>query len=207
MNSWRMTTKIFAVFSLIFLNFTLASAQTESDSSIYELPAGTIIHVQMDNGINSKVSSVNDTFTATIVEPIIVREIVVVPTGATIEGKVVKVKRAAIGNKSGSLVVSFETLKFRTGEKREISGVLVKNLEVSSNQRVSALAIIGGTALGGILGAASKANNGALIGAGIGAGAGTGIAFLRKGKEVEIVTDEKFEIKLTKKVTLPVRDF
>jgi hypothetical protein len=161
----------------------------------------------MDNGINSRFSSVNDTFTATIIEPVVSRENVVIPVGATIEGKVVKVKRASIGNKSGALLVSFETLKFANGDKRAITGVLTKELEANSNQTVSALAIIGGTALGGILGATSKVNNGALIGAGIGAGAGTGIAFLRKGKEVELITDQKFEIKLTKKVTLPVRDF
>ncbi len=207
MNSWRMTTKIFVVFSLIFLNSTFAFPQSTSFSSIYDLPAGTIIRVQMDNGINSKVSSVNDTFTATIVEPVTVQNTVVIPVGSVVEGKIVKVKRAAIGNKNGTLVVSFESLKFTTGETREINGVLMKDLEANSDQSVSTLAIIGGTAIGAFLGSVSKVENGALIGAGIGAGAGTGIAFLRKGKEVELITDEKFEIKLTKNVTLPVRDF
>jgi len=61
--------------------------------------------------------------------------------------------------------------------------------------------------LGALLGAASKAENGALLGAGIGAGAGTGVALLKKGKNVRIKTDEKFEIQLTKQVTLPVKDY
>jgi outer membrane lipoprotein SlyB len=205
MNFWRLTTKIFAIFSLIF--FISNFVQAQSDSSIYELPAGTVIRVQMDNGINSKVSSVNDTFTTTIVDPVSVRGTVVVPIGAIIEGKVLKVKRAAIGNKNGSLIVSFETLRFADGEKRNIRGVLVEELEAETSQATTVLAIIGGTAVGGILGSVSNVNNGALIGAGIGAGAGSGIAFLRKGKNVEIDTNEKFEIKLTEKVILPVRDF
>ena len=41
----------------------------------------------------------------------------------------------------------------------------------------------------------------------VGAGAGTGFAFLRKGRDVKIKADEKFEIKLTKNVNLPVQDF
>lgn len=207
MNFWRLTTKIFAIFSLLFVISNFAQAQTETDSSIYQLPVGTIFQVQMDNGINSKVSSVNDTFTTTIVEPVSVRGTVVVPIGTIIEGKVTKVKRAGIGNKNGSLQVSFETLTFADGEKREIKGVLVEELIAENSPETSALSIIGGTAIGGLLGAVSKANNGALIGAGIGAGAGTGIAFLRKGKDVEIETKEKFEIKLTKEVILPVKDF
>ncbi len=207
MNFWRLTTKIFAIFYLLFVISSFAQAQTENGSSIYELPAGTIIKVQMDNGINSKVSSVNDTFTTTIIEPVEIRGTAVIPIGTIIEGKVIKVKRAAIGNKNGSLIVSFETMTFADGQKREIKGVLVEELKVETSQTTTALAIIGGTAIGGIFGAVSKVKNGALLGAGIGAGAGTGIAFLRKGKDVEIETKEKFEIKLTKEVTVPVRDF
>lgn len=207
MNFCRLTTEIFAIFSLLFAFTNFVQAQTENDSSIYELPAGTIFRVQMDNGINSKVSSVNDTFTATIIEPVTVRGTVVIPIGAVIEGKVLKVKRAAIGNKNGSLQVSFETLKYADGERREIRGVLVEELVVETSPTRTALTIVGSAALGGLFGAVSKTNNGALIGAGIGVGAGTAVAYLRKGKDVEIETKEKFEIKLTKEVILPVRDF
>ena len=49
----RKATKIFALFSVFFLNSILINAQ-----SIYELPSGTKIRVQMDNEISSKVSNV-----------------------------------------------------------------------------------------------------------------------------------------------------
>jgi len=205
MKFWRMATKIFAFFSLLFAGFFSADAQPES--SIYELQAGTKMLVQMDNEINSKVSSVNDTFTTKVAAPIVVRETVVLPTGTIIEGRVIKVRPASAGGKGGSLTVSFEMLRLANGDKREIAGVLVKQLKAESSQSANVLAIIGAAALGGIFGAVSKAENGALIGAGIGAGAGTGIALLRKGKDVSIKADEKFEIELTKKVTLPVPDF
>jgi hypothetical protein len=205
MNIWLITTKVFAFFSLLFVIFISADAQT--NSSIYQLQTGTRIRVRMDNEINSKVSSENDTFTAKISEPLKVRESVVLPIGTIVEGRVTKVRRAALGGKSGSLEVSFESLRSLDGVKQKIEGALVNRLTAETSSTVTALTIVGGTALGGIIGAVSKAQNGALIGAGIGAGAGTGVAFLKKGKDVKIKTDEEFEIELTKDVTLPVDDY
>ena len=205
MNIWLIATKVFAFFSLFFAIFISADAQTES--SIYELPAGTKIRVRMDNEINSKVSSKNDTFIVKISEPLKVRESVVLPIGIIIEGRVTKVRRAALGGKNGSLQVSFETLWSLDGAKQKIEGGLVNELTVESSSTATVLTIGGGTAIGGIIGAVSKAPNGALIGAGIGAGAGTTIAFLRKGKDVKIETDQEFEIELTKDVILPVQDY
>lgn len=204
MNFWRMATKIFAFFSLLFAS--LISTNAQSTSSIYELQAETKMLVQMDTEINSRVFRVDDTFTTKIVAPVVVRETVVVPIGTIIEGRITKVQPASAG-KSGSLTVVFEMLRLANGDKRVIEGVLVKPLKPESSQGTSVLAIIGGTAIGGIFGAVSKTDNGALIGAGIGAGVGTGIALLKKGKDVSIKTEERFEIKLTKKVTLPVPDF
>jgi len=58
-----------------------------------------------------------------------------------------------------------------------------------------------------VIGGVAKGASGAVIGAGIGAGAGTGVALARKGKNVRIGNDEKFEIRLTKEVILPVLDY
>lgn len=203
MNFSRLTTKIFAFHFLFFASFLPLKAQ----DSIYRLEAGTKIRVSMDNEINSEVAGVNDTFTTTIAEPVKVRETIVLPVGTVIEGRVVKVERASAGGKSGSLSVRFETIRFENGEKRQIEAVLVNELKAASAQKTNLLAIIGGTALGAILGAVSKAENGALIGAGVGAGAGAGVALARKGKNVRIKTDEKFEIELKKQVLLPVLDY
>jgi hypothetical protein len=200
-----MKTEIFAFIFTLFASFISANAQNAS--SIYQLQAGTTIRVQMDNEINSKVASLNDTFTATLAAPLLVQETVLLPIGTVIEGRVVKVRRASYGGKSGSLEVSFQTLRLANGVKREIEGVLVNELKIESTTTANILTIIGGTALGGIVGAVSKVDNGALIGAGVGAGAGTGFAFLRKGRDVKIKADEEFEIRLTKNVNLPVQDF
>ncbi|HEY8558822.1 MAG TPA: hypothetical protein VIL74_00360 [Pyrinomonadaceae bacterium] len=199
----RLATEIFAFLFLFFASFTYLNAQ----NSIYQLDAGTKILVSMDNEISSEVAGVNDTFTATIAEPVKVRETVVLPVGTVVEGRITEVERASAGGKGGRLAVKFETIRFGSGEKREIEGVLTNELKAASMQKANLLTIIGGTALGALLGSVSKTGSGALLGAGIGAGAGTGVALARKGKNVRIKTDEKFEIRLTKQVILPVLDY
>lgn len=203
MNFWLKRTKIFAFTILLFASFTIIKAQ----DSIYRLPTGTKIRLQMETEINSKVSSVNDTFIAKIAKPVVIRDETVLPIGTIIEGRVARVERAASGGQSGEMEIKFETIKFPDGEKREIEGVLVKELRAESTATASVLSIVGGTAIGAIFGAVFKSGKGTLIGAGLGAGAGTGFALLRKGKNVRIKTAEEFEIELKKEVVLPVRDY
>lgn len=203
MNFLRIAAKVFAFFSLFFASFISANAQ----SSAYNIEAGTKIRVQMDNEINSRVAGANDTFTTTLAEPLVIREVVVLPIGTIIEGRITKAKHASAGGKDGSLNVSFETIRLANGTKRQIEGVLSEELEAASSPKLKALTIVSAAAFGGIIGAVSKTQNGALIGAGIGAGAGTGIALLQKGKDVSIKANEKFEIRLTKSVSLPPQDY
>ena len=202
MNFFFKMTRVFAYFSLFFAGFNFAAkAQTES---VHELAAGTKIVVSMDNEINSKVSSANDTFTATLKEPLLIREVVALPAGTVFEGKITSVERAAAGGKNGKISVSFDTLRLPDGTKRAIEGVLVDDLEArGSRAKSKALTIAGAAAAGGIVGALSKTSSGALLGA----GAGTAFALLLKGRDLYLRADEKFEIKLAKNVTLPAQDY
>jgi len=196
--------KIFAFLFLFFANFSMLTAQ---DDSIYRLPAGTKIRLSMDSEISSEVAAVNDTFTTTVAEPVTIRKSIVLPSGAIIEGRVLKVSSSGIGSKKGKMQLIFETIRFPDDQKRSINGVLVDELKVESSGMANAISILGGAAVGAIVGIVSSVDNGAIIGAGIGAGAGTGVAVLRKGKDVRIRTDEKFVIELKNEVTLPVRDY
>lgn len=204
MRSFVNSTKVFASLSLFFANCLVISAQS---GSLYRLPAGTKIVLRMDEGISSKFSSVNDTFTTTVATPVLIREAVVLPAGTVVRGRVEAVSKADIGGKRGKIGVKFEALQFENGEKREIEGVLVNELTAESSTKTNLFSVIGGTAIGALLGAATGSDGGALIGAGIGGGIGTGVVLLRKGKDVGIKDDEEFEIELKKEVILPVRDY
>jgi hypothetical protein len=205
MKNCRRVTEIFTVLSILFFtNLIVINAQP----SIYTLPVGTKIKVRMDNEINSKVSSVNDTFTATISNPVSIRGVEIVPTGSVIEGKITAVKAASAGKTDGNLTVSFESLRLSDNEILKIDASLVKqNLVENKSSAFTALSIFGGTAIGAVIGAITGRGTGAAIGAGLGAGAGTIVAVSRKGKEARIKANEEFEIRLNKEVTVPARDF
>ncbi len=181
---------------LIFANSLFLNAQTE-------VPAGTRILIRMDNGIDSGSAGVNDTFTAVTVKPLVIGELAVLPSDSTITGHVTDVVAAGHGGRSGILKLEFDAIRFPGGTERPLSAVLVNEFPVKKAGTFNALAILGGTAIGGLIGLVTKSNSGAAIGAGAGAGAGTGIALARKGKNVGIKSNEEFEIELTKAVMLP----
>lgn len=204
MNLFSVGTRVFAVFLLIFANFSDAASQ---DYSIYRLKAGTKIRLRMDSEISSRVAAAGDTFTATLVNPILVRGSNMLPAGTVVEGQVLKSSTSSIGGQNGVLELAFVTLRLDQNAERKIDAVLVGELKAGPGRTFNAISVIGGTVIGAVFGTLSKASSGTLIGAAGGAGAGTGIALLRKGKNVRIATGEEFEIELRKDVTLPVKDY
>jgi hypothetical protein len=188
---------------LIFANSYSSFGQGDS---IYRLPAGTRIRVKLDAEINSRVSSVNDTFLVAVAKPVFIRDTVVLPAGTFIEGRVLSVTRAAAGGQAGKLDVVFETMNI-SNQMRHIDAAMITPIGARSSRTFSILSILGGVAAGAAIGAASDSNNGTLIGAGVGGGAGTAVAMLRKGKEVRIRKGEEVEIELKKEVVLPVLDY
>ena len=204
MNFRSWVQRIAAFTLLIFVSYLTVSAQADS---IYRLPAGTRITLKLDAEINSQVSSVNDTFLATIAKPVIVRDVVVVPIGTTVEGRVTGVKAASSGGKGGRLELAFQTLRVGHDIERTIDAELVSKLAARSSDTFRALAIFGGAAAGAVIGAVSGSGRGALIGAGVGAGAGIGAVVVRRGNSVGIRKDQEFEIVLKRDVTLPVLDY
>lgn len=192
---------------LTLLIFGIFDAAHGQGDSIYRLPAGTRIKLKLDAELSSKFSSVNDTFIASLAEPVIVRNVVVVPAGTLVGGRVIAARPAASGGKNGSLDLSFESMKFSDDDFRNIDAVLVDKLTAAANNQFGVLSVVGGAGIGALFGSISGSSRGALIGGGIGAAIGTGIALSRKGKEVKIDKNVKFEIKLRREVVVPVLDY
>ncbi len=196
--------------SLIFVNPNSLSAQNAFEpvgTNIYELPAGTRIAVKMDNEVNSKSFSENDTFTVEVIEPVVIRGVSLLPAGAIIEGRIAQVNAASGGGKRGDLEVVFETLRIDGERNRQIEARLVNPLTAKSLRVKSVLALFGSVAAGAVIGGAAKGTTGALIGSGVGAGIGVGSTLFIKGNEARIKAGEKFEIELTKKVSMPAKGF
>lgn len=196
--------KVFTIVSLIFISFTLSNAQS---ASINEVPSGTRLWLKADASVDSKFSSVDDTFMARLSRPLVIRDVIVIDAGTKIEGRVVRSNEAGFGGRNGKLILVFETMFFDKDETREIRGELVDALNAGSSQMINAGAIGGSTAAGALIGVSTRSKSGGFIGAGIGAGGGIAFALLRKGKNVSIEKDEEFEIKLVQRLDLPVTDF
>jgi hypothetical protein len=199
------STKVFAVSTLIFLNFSSLYAQPER--SIYELPAGTRIKVRMDTEINSKVNRVNDTFIVRVIEPVLNRGVQMIPKGAIIDGRILKGSSAAYLGYDGVLEVDFVRLRLNRSDAVEIDARPKKRFEAPSRTLFKAAAIGGLTAIGALVGSAVNNRSGTMIGAAIGGGSGSVIAFGRKGSDVRVKTNQEFEIVLKKEAVLPVKEF
>lgn len=199
-------TKVFAVLSLIFLSSFATAAQTHSDS-MYVLPAGMKIRVRMDTEISSKINAVNDTFIVRIAEPVSNRGETVLPAGLIIDGRILNASAAEFGSVDGKLKVDFVRLRLSRSEAIVFDAKPVRPIKAPSQGFFKAVTIGGMTLVGGLLGAASDVKGGALIGAAIGAGSGSGVAFIKKGRDVKIKTNEVFEIELTQAVTLPAKEY
>jgi hypothetical protein len=186
----------------------------------YTLPAGTIIHVRMVSDISSKSAKVNDTFSTTLIGPVMVRGIELLPAETQIEGRITKVVKAGKKSEPGKLQVVFEKIMLPDGVLREIAGELVsivdkETVDNSSKQELKGesatkenVALIGGGAgIGAIIGAIAGGGSGAAVGAAVGAGVGTGTALVKKGNEAIVKANSELSIVLKEEVTLPVKDY
>lgn len=199
------STKVFAVSTLIFLNFSSLAAQPEG--SIYELPAGTRIRVRMDTEINSKVNRINDTFIVRVVEPVFNRGVEMIPKGAIIDGRILKGSAAAYPGYNGVLEVDFVRLRMNRNDAIVIDAGPAKKFEPSSRMLFKVATIGGLTAAGALVGSTVNSRSGTMIGAAIGGGSGSLIAFGRKGSDVRVKTNHEFEIVLKKEAVLPPKEF
>jgi hypothetical protein len=169
------------------------------------VPQGTEIRLAMSEGVNSGTSQVGDRFTATLTDPVVVGNRVVLPAGSTVHGKVTEVVPAKKGlkEKEGALAVSFDKVVTPSGRSASMSAELVS---VATKSTKKTAGIIGGSAAGGaLLGKVlGKDTKDAAVGAVIGGAIGTGIAAGTKGEEVEIPVGSEITINLDQPLAITV---
>ena len=204
MTTLKNAANFFSVFSILF--FAISGAAQTTDS-IYKIPKETRIRLRMDNEINSGISISGDTFTATVAVPVIINGVEILPVGKVIEGKIVRVKKAAIGKSDGSLKVKFDTLYISSEMKLRIDADLIIFEKPRSPKTVRWLTIAGATGIGAIIGTLAGKAKGAMVGAGAGLGISAGAILMQKGTEARIKAGEDFYILLNQDVILPPADF
>ena len=167
------------------------------------VPEETAIHVTLDQGISSNQNRPGDHFEATISQPVVLNDKVVIPQGTPVEGIVVDARpsghlmgRARLQLALESMQLNGKTYDLRTSSAYRRGG----------DHKKRNWAFIGGGAGGGaLIGAAAGGGKGALIGGPIGAGAGTAVAYFTGKKDIHLRPETRLEFRLVQPVIVDTK--
>ena len=155
---------------------------------------GTSIEVTVDQLISSKDSNSGDHFEASLAEPVVVGDKVIIPKGARAVGKVTSAKSAGRFKGNAAITVTLTSVTV-DGKKYEVNASEVTESGKGRGKR-TAIGAGGGAVVGGLIGALAGGGKGAAIGAGAGAGAGTAGTALTGDRDVEIRPETRLRFKL-----------
>jgi hypothetical protein len=137
-----------------------------------ELPAQSVIGLQLENTVSSETARVEDEVVASVTRDVRVGDHVAIPAGAKARGEVTLVERGARLRERARLGVRFTSIVLADGTRVPIeTEAIYREGDSVRNENAAKIGggAIGGAIIGGILGGAK----GAAIGGSIGAGAGT----------------------------------
>lgn len=169
----------------------------------YSVATNSLLRLRLNDSLNSKNANVGDQFRSTVVDPVYVRGLQVIPSTSIVTGHVTHVTRAGRKSNAGSLNVAFTSVQLPNGKSYPLNGSLATSgsadnedeVKGGSSKKRNVAFVAGGAVVGGLI-------NG-VAGAGIGAGAGIAGALLKKGKEAEVKPGTEFNIILNKQLVLP----
>lgn len=90
------------------------------------VPEGTEFKLQLHTTINSRTSKPGDRVLTSLLDPVSVEDISVLPKGLRIDGHIGEVKAAGRRGKGGYLTIVFDTIEMPNGEKVAILGSLTE---------------------------------------------------------------------------------
>jgi hypothetical protein len=169
-----------------------------------EIRRDAILVVELQSPLSTDISQQGDRFQARVLEP---REL----EGATVEGRVTRVKRAGKVKGTSELQLSFDTIRTTDGRTSSFNADVVEVVDMG-NRNVGTVDSEGGvrgrdstkddvskvgasTGIGAIVGAIFGGGKGAAIGAAIGAGVGTGGVLSSRGKDVRLDRGQQLKIR------------
>lgn len=166
------------------------------------VPAGTRIHVRLEQAVNSERNSAGDTFTAWLDGPLTREEKVLAPSRSKVYGMLTQVTPS--GRVKGRASMTMVLRKLVVNGKEYDLNTQPLGLAARSTKKKDAAIIGGAAAAGAAIGAIAGGGKGAAIGAGVGGGSGTGYVLATKGEPVAYGPEARFTFTLTEPVELPV---
>ncbi len=181
---------------------TAASAPPSSaaPARVVTVPEGTIVAVRLLDPIDTETAKAGDTFRATISQPVMVGDEVVIPSDADVEGQIVNA--ASAGHFTGQSALALTLSSLRMNGKTYALRTNQYEKQGSSRGKRTAATVGGGAALGAIIGGIAGGGKGAAIGAGVGAGAGTGVQAATKGQQIKLPSETVLNFRLESPVSV-----
>ncbi len=165
------------------------------------LEIGTPIRVRLSNTLSTLRNEPGDSFTAVLVEPIVADGLIIAGKGATVEGRVVDIKKA--GRVKGLAYLAAELTTLNTDDGQQVRIVTSQfEREADKTVREDAEKVGIGAGIGAVIGAIAGGGKGAAIGAATGAGAGAGTAAATRGEPVVLRPETRLDFKLEEAVAV-----
>jgi len=182
---------------------TAVAISTHSSTVKVTVPEATAIHVRLDQGISSNVSRPGDHFQATLAEPVVWNDKIVIPQGTPVDGVVVDAVPSGHLMGRAHLQLALDSLQLN-GTTYDLS--TAKNYRRGRDHKKRNWAWIGGSAGGGaLIGAAAAGGKGALIGGPIGAGAGLAVAYFTGKRNIHLAPETRLEFHLSEPLTVTTK--
>ena len=187
---------------------TLVAAQNNAP-----VPAGTALMVRLDTTLATFSNRVGDPFRGSITQPIVIDGKTVIPTGATVEGRVTKVVEPRRISGKPTIGLLPEAVILPTGERYYLDATLtdtnipgsdVNNegqFKGSGHDRRDTIEQGGGTAGGMLIGGLVGGPVGILVGGAIGAGSTTG-HWLAKHRSATLPAGTQLTLELNRPLTM-----
>jgi hypothetical protein len=164
------------------------------------VPAGTRIRVRLAQTLDTRNARPGGTFGATLDDPIVVGDRVVVPRGTPFTGAIVASKSSGRFRGRALLEITLRSFRMNGATYRIATGA---DTRVSGSHKKRNLGLMGGgPAAGAGIGVLAGGGAGALIGAGVGAAAGTTTAFITGRKNVRLPVETPMVFSLRSSVAV-----
>jgi len=160
------------------------------------VPAGTALSVRLERGIDTGKTTAGTPFEGTLVAPLVVEGVEVVPARSKVTGKVTNVVSSGRLKRPAELALELQSLTLPGGESVEVAAA-PWSMKGKSHKKRNIGLIGGGAGLGAAIGAIAGGGKGAAIGAAAGGGAGTAAAFATGKDEIRLAPETKLTFKLT----------
>jgi hypothetical protein len=164
------------------------------------VPDGTTLHIRINQRISVKTSHEGDPFDGTIVSPVAVNGVEVIPAGSIARGRVVASHKRGHFKGRSVLELTLTGLDVNGRHYRLDTGTVVRTKN-GKGKRTAAF-IGGGAGVGMLIGGVASGGVGLLIGGLSGAGAGTLGAAFTGNKDIDIPAETVMSFRLDQPIQL-----